>query len=254
MNKRIICLCAVLCALLVMTSVSFAKLLVYLPLDEGKGKAPQDASGNGHHAQFEADPAWVDGKFGKALEFEGQKWISMPTPDPEVFNEEFTLVVYIKPPLAGNQWQQIVRCNPVAGTGRNSWFVNTAGFMSWRGFVGVAWTVWSTTPQGLIEADEWTHIAITSDKKDFVQFINGKKEQEDDFVQGDGAIEIIGLGWGGSSGGESYDGAIDEFAIFDEVLDDALISDIMDLGVTDALAVESRNKLATSWGRVKSER
>jgi hypothetical protein len=126
--------------------------------------------------------------------------------------------------------------------------------MSWRGFVGGAWTVWSTTPQGLIEADEWTHIAITSDKKDFVQFINGKKEQEDDFVQGDGAIEIIGLGWDGSSGGESYDGAIDEFAIFDEVLDDALISDIMDLGVTDALAVESRNKLATSWGRVKSER
>ena len=253
MTRTIFSASVIVCGLLLIAPMLAAELLVYLPMDEGKG-APKDVSGNGHDAEFQDDPAWVAGKFGDALNFASMKWLTIPTPDPDVFNEDFTLMVYINPPLAGNQWQQVVRCNPVAGTGRNSWFVNTAGFMSWRGFVGGAWTVWSTMPPGEIEADEWTHIAVTSDQNDSVQYVNGEAVQEDPFVQGDGAIEVIGLGWGGSSGGEFYDGSIDEFALFDEVLDQAQIADIAEQGVDAALAADGRAKLATTWARVKSSR
>ena len=39
--------------------------------DEGEGNVAKDTSGRGHDGEFKGEPApaWIDGKFGKALEF-----------------------------------------------------------------------------------------------------------------------------------------------------------------------------------------
>ena len=39
--------------------------------DEGKGEVTKDSSGNGNDGKLMNGPKWVDGKFGKALEFDG---------------------------------------------------------------------------------------------------------------------------------------------------------------------------------------
>ena len=44
--------------------------------DEGKGKKAEDISGNGNHGELVKNPAWVKGKFGKALEFNGKILVS----------------------------------------------------------------------------------------------------------------------------------------------------------------------------------
>ena len=41
--------------------------------DEGKGNVVSDLSDNGHNDEIQGTPKWVDGKFGKALEFDGAK-------------------------------------------------------------------------------------------------------------------------------------------------------------------------------------
>ena len=46
-------------------------LLVYWPFDEGAGSIVLDATGNGHDGTFNGAPQWVDGKYGKALHFDG---------------------------------------------------------------------------------------------------------------------------------------------------------------------------------------
>ena len=46
-------------------------LLLYLPFDDGAGKNPKDASGNGNKASIKGDLKWVKGKFNGALEFDG---------------------------------------------------------------------------------------------------------------------------------------------------------------------------------------
>jgi len=46
-------------------------LLLYLPFDEGSGKVAKDISGNGNDGQI-IDAEWVNGKFGKALSFNGK--------------------------------------------------------------------------------------------------------------------------------------------------------------------------------------
>ena len=46
-------------------------LVLYHPYDEGKGDTAEDLSGNDHEGVID-NPEWVDGKFGKALEFGGE--------------------------------------------------------------------------------------------------------------------------------------------------------------------------------------
>ena len=44
-------------------------LVLYMPLDEGTGTSTEDFSENGFTGELNGDAKWVDGKFGKALEF-----------------------------------------------------------------------------------------------------------------------------------------------------------------------------------------
>ena len=44
-------------------------LVLYMPLDEGDGKTTEDFSENGLDGELNGGAKWVDGKFGKALEF-----------------------------------------------------------------------------------------------------------------------------------------------------------------------------------------
>ena len=59
-----------------LSQVSWAKILpesivaAWL-FDEGNGKTASDSTGNGHDGSIEAGAKWVNGRFGKALEFDG---------------------------------------------------------------------------------------------------------------------------------------------------------------------------------------
>jgi outer membrane protein assembly factor BamB len=64
----------------------FAKpsgLVGYWEFDEGKAIIAHDSSGNGNHGTLINEPTWVDGFYGKALQFDGQdNYVSI---DPESF-------------------------------------------------------------------------------------------------------------------------------------------------------------------------
>ena len=48
-----------------------AELLGQWLFEEGAGKKVEDSSGQGNDGELIGKPKWVDGKFGKALEFDG---------------------------------------------------------------------------------------------------------------------------------------------------------------------------------------
>ena len=88
---------------LVFVSISDAQLdvegvVAIWPLDEGSGDKVTDASGNGHDGAFASgEPQWVDGKFGKALSFDGvDDWVEMNDP---VVGEtvDFTIGCWVNP-------------------------------------------------------------------------------------------------------------------------------------------------------------
>ena len=55
--------------------------------------------------------------------------------------------------------------------------------------------------------------------------------------------------WDG--GGRDYEGEMDEFAIFNNVLEEKDVGTLIDEGLDKIWSVESRNKLTIVWGRLK---
>lgn len=226
------------------------KPIIYYSFDDIKGDTVKDLSGFGNDGTMENNPKIIDGKVGKALEFESSrvKIIASDSLTPDLFKEGmFTLVLWIKAKRTGNTWQQIFRAGPAPN---DTLFINNDGRLSWRGWVGAAWAggMCETTP-GVVEANVWTHAAVVSDKKNFRIYVNGDLSKESAFqaTRGNNGEYVIG----GYAGGESYSGAVDEFAIFNVPLDQDTIKLIMDKGVEGITAVSPSGRLAITWGEIK---
>jgi len=226
------------------------KPIVYLSFDNVKGDVVKDLSGFGNDGTLQQKPEVIDGKFGKALEFESSR-VRIAASDSltsELFKEGmFTLVLWINAKRAGNTWQQIFRAGPAPN---DTLFINNDGRLSWRGWVGGAWAggMCETDP-GVVDANTWTHAAVVSDTKNFRVYVDGELAKESAFqaTRGNNGEYMIG----GYAGGESYSGAVDEFAVFAVPLKEAEIEPIMNKGVKAATAVEFEGKLATKWGVLK---
>lgn len=233
------------------TLYSLDKPIVYFSFDNIQGDTVKDLSGNGNDGKLENNPKVIDGKIGKALEFAESRvdFKASDTMSSELFkNGLFTLVLWIKPKLTGNTWQQIFRAGPDPN---DTLFVNNDGRISWRGWVGGAWAggMCETDP-GIIPKDEWTHVAVVGDAKNFRDYVNGKLAKETAFQATRGNNKEFKIG--GYSGGESYSGAVDEFAIFKTPLKEAEINNIKDRGVLAATGFESKGKIVSKWAELKS--
>ena len=230
-------------------SVGDKSLVLYYPLD-GDTK---DASQNSNDGEIQGKSKWVDGKFGaKALHLDPNAWIGIIPSDSlhgDFFIEEFSLSVWIKPNFEGSAWEHIWRSLP-GGSGHDTLFLNTdQGLVSWRGRVGGTWTVMCQTDGGLIEKNKWYNVAVTSDKKKFRIYLDGKEVKDADYQETDGKIAEYRIG---GSGGETYAGVMDEVVVFLRTLDKNEIAGIQE-GMEVFLAAEPQGKLTTVWGDIKRQ-
>lgn len=209
-------------------------------LDEGSGKVVKDSSGNSLDGEIIGAPEWVDGVFGKALEFDGVDDYVEIEYDPLLDIKHMTLMCWVFAPDSSNR-VMIHRWAPPAYTleiyQTKTTPVIPAGFNKPK----------TATPTG-----EWLHMAGTYDGENIIAYENGK------------AIDTLALG-GDIPAGNSllrfaartdnasgrFNGMLDEIAIFSEALSEEEIQDIMNLGFEKYLAVEPAGKLATTWAEIK---
>ena len=73
-------------------------LVLYLSFDEGNGGNAADSSVHGHDGELIKDPKWVEGQFGKALEFDGTKGqhVKVPINDTLQLTEQFSIAFWVK--------------------------------------------------------------------------------------------------------------------------------------------------------------
>jgi len=124
------------------------------------------------------------------------------------------------------------------------------------------WTTSGLSPGAygttLVKKGEWTHIAGTYDGKLMKLYINGVAEKE---LKTDGNANFNGE-WAGKIAtpadtlqlkysAESYTGAMDEIILFSRALSADEIKQLT-RGWKSALSVESKDKLAVTWGSIKS--
>ncbi len=88
-------------------------LILYLSFDELTGRTVKDHSQYENNGELVGKPTLVEGKFGKALKFNGRSdWVEVPHDDSLTVEKNITIMAWIKTPRHGGPngalWQSIV--------------------------------------------------------------------------------------------------------------------------------------------------
>ena len=244
---------SLICLGLIFTSLSSAKIDpetlsgVWL-FNEGKGEDAEDLSSNGNDGELVGNPKWVNGKFGKALEFNGINHVDCGNPPSLNINgEALTLLAWVNPnTIAGLDAVIEKECGGSAGY---NLYLN-GGRVHFRMFANA--NVFSEPPEP-VPTEKWTHICAVYDGSSMKVYINGVVKDEDPNKGKITTNQIkLGIGTSISCGGRGFDGIIDEVAVFNTALTKDDVNEIMNDGFEGVLAVSPKAKLTTTWGEMKS--
>jgi hypothetical protein len=222
--------------------------------DEGKGNMAEDSSGNGHDGTIMGAPKWNAGKFGDGMEFAGSESIAVP--DNERLNfgtDSFSVVLWFNWSSA-QDWNRLVReRNPSPwGSGNYGWEVQTQGVMIHFSLDDTKGNHQKTNYAGVGDG-EWHHGAMIIDreKKLLVSYLDGENERTVNIANIESVTGDLPVTFAGG-----YIGALDEVGIFNGVLTQDDIVDIMNKGLTEAAiagaAVSPSTKLTITWGWMKN--
>jgi hypothetical protein len=216
--------------------------------DEGAGGIAGDSSGNGNDGILNGDLKWVEGKFGKALEFNGTD--TCVTTEQKLLDSlgEYTIVLWIKP--------EDVPINRVGFIGQNDAvefnFPNATTISFWTPTAGGVKPTYNY-PKG-----EWHHLAAVASGESTIVYVDGEIGAQGGPAGPETSDFTVNIGGCGicDATGNWYTGVMDDVAIFQMALEEDDIKKIMNDGLLESLgmaAVCREGKLATSWGKLKTE-
>jgi len=222
--------------------------------DEGSGKTVQDSSGNGNDGEMQGDLAWVEGKFGKALDFNGTSdHVIIPDSDSLDLNE-LTIAAWIYPRSYPEDARIITK-----EFGVNDPYSIYSLMLSGNNYTKLEFRPVLDNVRYRIPSDadlpinEWTHVAATFDGNNGIIYINAALEKEE---QHTGTMltndEPVYIGQSQFWTPRFFDGLMDECTLFNVALDQEQIGEFMDQGLAARLAVMPAGKLSAAWAGIKS--
>ncbi|RKU34054.1 hypothetical protein C6495_08765 [Candidatus Poribacteria bacterium] len=219
-------------------------LVAYWPFDEGTGKKAEDVTGNGHDGKFAGAPKWVDGKFGTALEFDGEEAHVVVADDAALAIEEnITFMAWFSPGDVLTSRRLMVKNNSI-------FVIFDFGNKDSIDFLVKPDNTFAESTTTDWKVGEWYHFAGTFDGKTMKVYVNGK-------LEGEAANNVpiapsdLELWIGGDDFGRPTDffpGTIDEVRLYEKTLTEAEIQKVMETPQD----VDARGKLTTAWGKIKA--
>ena len=234
----------------VRSSVYSAELIGQWLFDEGNGKKVEDSSGQKNDGEIIGKAKWVDGKFGKAIEFDGATAGIKISPGLSL--KEFSTVLWVN---SSEEWgikRTELWCGSqtygdavlIRGDERPDWKKGEA-MLHWTDGAG-----WYAIGSGKLKSKTWYHLAATFDGKTLKFYKNGKLAGEKNSTIGAGnADTFIGAH---PIPTNFFQGVIDDVAIFDDALTTEEIQNIVDRGLEKRLYIEVANKKAIHWAKIKA--
>ena len=226
-------------------------LVLYFPFDERTGDIARDPSGNNNNGTINGAEWTEDGKIGKALSFDGSDTVTVKDND-TLDVTSLTVEAWIKP---STDWQQGIGTNP--GIFHKLDYPNRTGYLLYlEDAFGTASLYVPQTDTYIRSITNvwkkgiWYHVASTYDEKEGEgkTYVNGKLETTE---KSSGKLPpnnqdlIIGMYI------NTFDGIIDEAAIYNRALTEEEINQDMNNGVI--FAVSPAGKLTTMWGSLKND-
>ena len=226
-----------------------------MKLQGGKPEQVLDVSGNNNHGLVNGKggksiggdaPEIVEGQHGDALRFSGSNWVEVLDSDSTRITKALTLAAWVMPESIAGEQTICTKDRAYYLQLRNGVIGNYAYNLSAPGY--------HESPDPL-KLNQWSHIAMSWDGNELVQYLNGKKVNS---VKTAGEIattdDSIGIGAEvripsrGAPEQRFYTGIIDDLVIFNASKTAAEISEIMS---GEFLAVSPQGKLAMIWGKLK---
>ena len=263
---RMLVLTLTIASLLVLPSLTHAQkykgdksLILYLPFDEGEGDVAHDVTQNENHGELDA-PEWVDGKFGSALEFNGESdVVIIPTSKSEELQMAGlpgTIMCWFNVKGNGNSnFPRLISKESTTG--------HVGGYtLRFKKFAEIQFQL--SVEGGSVSGDKleaapdhnkWYHGAGTWKVGDHIVYLNGEIVNRDaaDRVPLEDKQNDLRIG-GSWAGPRNFQGIIDEVRIWDRVLSQEEIKENMDLDYNDILSVSPHGHLTTTWGKIKKTR
>ncbi len=231
-------------------SLDDKSLVLYLSFDEGKGDTAKDGSKHGHEGKLINNPKWVGGKFGKALEFDGNKktHVKVPITDALQLREKFSAAFWVK---RGETKDQIREWNYMIGAGSLKWHLIFRDADEKTYFWTKSGGTWGQ--KGMsddIQPEDWVHITVTHDTASKVMmYYNGKKSGEGPKPPKVDEIDGSFMVGARHPGEEFFTGVIDEVHLFNRVISTDDITRI----IAGPTAVRPTGKLTTTWSNIKAK-
>ena len=225
--------------------------------EEGRGDVAKDTSKSGNDGTIVGPKEWRDGKFGRALEFDGSSVYVEVESNKSITLEELTIVAWANlEPSQGTRWQSIM----MRGQNPRNYLLavdkdrQTLQLSITKGAPG-AWAGPIGGP--VVTGDGWHHLAgVIGEDAGLVIYTDGEETGKQAYAEpsldADPGRMRIG---DGSNGGHQCEGLLDEVALFNVPLEQDDIKTIMEDGLeraTGLLAVEPESKLTTIWGKLKT--
>lgn len=231
----------------VYSAVNLKSIVGLWLFDEDDPVVALDSSGNGHDGQIK-EAQIVNGKYGKALKFDGVNDVVTVTDAEGLTLSSFTLAGWFNCEGPNDQWQGIVS--------KDSWPIRNYSLYIHRDTKTVGSNfVHDANPDAHKEVvgvkqvmdGQWHHGAVTYDMKNYMIYSDGVLEKSRAVTnKPDENILPVRIGMEGS-----FKGVLDEVVIFNVALAADDITKIMN-GMSKMLSsVESAGKLTVLWGSIK---
>ena len=231
------------------------ELVLHLTFDALKGNVAEDLSEFGNDATFNGKFELVDGKFGKALDFDGASWGEIPDHASLDIVDGITVQFWANiRPSAGGPGND-VQTGVEKGTG---WKAGLYTLAAW--YRGGSLLQFFDLPENCrdlnigasIQDETWHFLAGTWDGNVIKLYIDGELNKELDcegtLIPNDDNLYI------GARGGNQrfVNGALDEIKIYNYPLTQEELR--IDMGNPHPSDVLPQNKLTTTWAHIKTKR
>jgi len=235
--------------------------VLYLAFNEGSGNVAKDLSGNGNDGEIIDQAKWVDGKFGKALQFDGKTaYVDILSSKSLSFSKAVTVEAWVKSNVDHASYTGLIRKGNHPSDRPNFFMLQIKP--DGPGGADMVQLVYSHASNDndyvdsvtSLDVGKWYHLAGVIDPAGgkMTLYFNGAPDIEkviagDDLKPDDNPL-YVGRGHNGAI--EIFNGSIDEVIIYNKALTENEIKEDM-AGIN--LAVLSEGKLTTAWGSIKNQ-